>query len=62
MKSSNQKVSVIMPSYNSSTTIARAIKSVVDQTYTNFELICIDDKSEDNSSEIVKSFSKRIQE
>ena len=59
MKSSNQKVSVIMPSYNSSRTIARAIKSVVDQTYTNFELICIDDKSEDNSSEIVKSFSKR---
>ena len=45
MKSSNQKVSVIMPTYNSSTTIARAIKSVVDQTYTNFELICIDDKS-----------------
>ena len=34
----NKLVSVIMPAFNAELTVARALKSVLDQTYTNFEL------------------------
>ena len=50
-------VSVIMATYNRAGTIERAIKSVLNQSYMNFELIIVDDGSTDNSSEILKSFS-----
>lgn len=55
------KVSVIMPSYNSSGYIKDSINSVLNQTYGNFELIIVDDCSKDDSVEIIKSFGdKRI--
>lgn len=50
-------VSVIMPVYNSSKFISEAIKSVLAQTYTNWELIIVDDASTDGSSEIIETFS-----
>ena len=55
------KVSVVMPTYNGSKYIKRAIESILGQTYTNFEFLIIDDGSEDNTAEIIHSFNdKRI--
>lgn len=55
------KVSVCIPAYNGEKYIEKAIESVLRQSYTNFELVIIDDASKDKTKEIVNSFSdKRI--
>lgn len=46
-------VSIIMPSYNTASYIKQTIRSVLDQTYTNWELIIVDDCSTDNTNEVV---------
>jgi glycosyltransferase involved in cell wall biosynthesis len=51
------KVSIIIPSYNREETIGRAIKSVLQQGFNNFELIVVDDGSDDRTVEVVQSFS-----
>lgn len=51
------KVSVIMPAYNHSELTKKAIKSVIDQTYKNWELVVVDDCSSDDTGEAVASFS-----
>ena len=48
-------VSVIMGVYNSATTLKRCIKSLLEQTYTDWELILCDDGSTDDTYEIAKS-------
>ncbi len=52
----NPHVSVIIPTYNRAHVLKRAIQSVLDQTYPHFELIIVDDGSEDNTEETVKAF------
>ncbi|MFP7297455.1 glycosyltransferase family 2 protein [Neobacillus niacini] len=47
-------VSVITPTYNASRFITETISSVVEQTFTNWEMIIVDDSSLDNTVEIVK--------
>lgn len=49
-------VSIIMPMYNSEAFIKDAIKSVIAQTYKNWELLVVDDGSTDNSRAIVEKF------
>ena len=49
-------VSIIMPSWNTDRFIAETIQSVIDQTYTKWELIIVDDCSTDNTGEIIESF------
>ena len=52
----NSVVSVVMPLYNSEIFISETINSVLNQTFTNWELILIDDASTDKTIEIAKSF------
>lgn len=51
-------VSIIMPSWNTGKFIAESIRSVLNQTYINFELIIVDDCSTDNTDKIVNEFLK----
>ncbi len=48
--------SVIIPVYNRETTIARAINSVLNQTYSNFEIIVINDGSTDKTMDVLNNF------
>lgn len=50
-------VSVILPTYNRSHRLGRAISSVLSQTYADFELILVDDGSTDNTKKLVGCFS-----
>jgi glycosyltransferase involved in cell wall biosynthesis len=52
-------VSVIMPVFNSERFLSQAIQSILDQTFQDFELIIIDDGSDDSSWEIVSSFQRK---
>lgn len=49
-------VSIIMPSWNTGRFIAESIDSVLKQTYTNWELLIVDDCSTDNTDEIITSY------
>lgn len=49
-------VSIIMPSFNTAKFIAESIRSVQSQTYTNWELLIVDDCSTDNTDDVVKDF------
>lgn len=49
-------VTVIIPTYNRAKLVRKAIDSVLKQTYTNFEVLVIDDHSTDNTKEIIESF------
>ena len=55
----NNLISIIMPVYNSSKYLEESIESVLAQKYTNWELICIDDGSSDNSIEILKYYEHK---
>ena len=53
------KIGIIIPNYNYDHTIAKCLDSVLEQTYTNYEIIVIDDMSTDSSVEIVKDYQKK---
>ena len=54
-------VTVVIPTYNQGSFLKKAIQSVIDQTYVDWELIVINNHSEDNTIEIFNSFDdKRI--
>ena len=49
--------SIIVPNYNNDKFIGRCIKSILDQTFKNWEIIVIDNLSTDRSKEIIKTFN-----
>lgn len=53
----NPSVTVLMPAYNAGPYIAEAIDSVLQQTFTDFEFIIINDGSTDNTAEILKQYN-----
>ena len=60
MQSENQPlVSIIMNCYNGEAYLHESIKSVLSQTYQNWELIFWDNKSKDNSAQIFKSYKDK---
>jgi teichuronic acid biosynthesis glycosyltransferase TuaG len=56
--STEPKVSIITPAFNSERYIAGAIQSVIDQTYVNWEMTVVDDSSSDRTCAIVEEFSR----
>ena len=49
--------SIVLPTYNRASFLQRSISSVLSQTFTDFELIIIDDASTDNTKEIIDTFN-----
>ncbi|MFI3241966.1 MAG: glycosyltransferase [Alphaproteobacteria bacterium] len=53
------KISIIIPIYNVEKYLSRCLKSVIAQSFIDFEAICVNDGSQDNSEEIVKNYAKK---
>ncbi len=53
-KQQKEKVSIIIPTYNRAHLIERSIRSILNQTYEDFELLIVDDGSTDNTKEVVE--------
>lgn len=52
------KISVVMTSYNHKEYIGLAIESIINQTFTDFELIIVDDNSNDGSQDVIRKYEK----
>ena len=48
-------ISIVVPVYNSSNFLRQCLDSILEQTFQDFELLCVDDGSTDNSREILQS-------
>jgi len=57
MRNKNPVISILIASYNHESYIKEAIDSILNQTYTNFELIITDDGSADNSVNVIKTIT-----
>ena len=55
----NKKVSIITPLYNAERYVSEAINSVLNQSYTKWEMILVDDCSSDKSVSIVEKFQEK---
>jgi glycosyltransferase involved in cell wall biosynthesis len=59
----NPFISVVIPSYKHANLIGRALQSIINQTYTNWEVIVIDNHSPDQTDQVIQAFSdKRIKQ
>lgn len=58
MRGKEPLVSIVMPVYNAGDFLIEAIKSIQNQTYQNWELIAVDNRSTDNSWQILQEFKK----
>ena len=54
-----KKVSIIVPCYNVEKYIERCLNSLINQEYSNIEILCIDDGSKDNTKKIIKNFLEK---
>lgn len=58
-KKTKKLVTVYMPVFNASKFLHQSIESILNQTYSNFEFIIVDDASTDNSWKIIRSYAKK---
>lgn len=61
MKQKNDLISIIVPVYNVEKKVDKCIKSILQQTYTNLEIILINDGSTDDSGKICEEYSKQYE-
>ena len=59
MLEQSTKISVIMACYNSADFVERSIESVLKQTYQNWELLCVNDVSTDNTLEVLEKYAEK---
>jgi len=57
MPTERETITVLMPAYNAGSYIREAIVSILEQTYTDFELLIVNDGSTDNTISVVMSFN-----
>ena len=55
----NGKISIIVPIYNIEDYVSKCIESIINQTYSNLEIILVDDGSSDNSGRICDEFKRQ---
>lgn len=53
------RVSIVVPVYNSHATLPKCLESLIAQTWQDLEIICINDKSKDNSIDIIKEYQQK---
>ncbi|HCH2936824.1 TPA: glycosyltransferase family 2 protein [Vibrio parahaemolyticus] len=59
MEHQSKLVSIIMPTYNSTDTVVESIQSVLSQIYKNWELIIVDDRSIDNTWQVIQTYADK---
>jgi glycosyltransferase involved in cell wall biosynthesis len=57
-KKQNTLISCIIPTYNRANKVGRAVESILNQTYSNLELLVVDDQSSDNTKAIISKLAK----
>ena len=57
---STQRISVVIPAFNRAQCVARAVKSVLAQTFKNLEIIAVDDGSSDGTADVLKTFGDKV--
>lgn len=55
----NELISIIVPIFNEESYLEKCLNSIINQTYENLEIICVDDRSTDNSLEIIKKYEEK---
>lgn len=58
-QSLNDRVSIVIPVYNSYKTLSKCLDSMIAQTYLNLEIICVNDCSKDNSEDIIRDYQSK---
>ncbi len=59
MPKRNVPISIIIPTYNRATTIGKTIDSFIAQDYSNWEMLVVDDYSQDNTREVIEQYNRR---
>lgn len=59
MNQNNTKIAVIMPVYNAEKFLSSALESLINQSFQDIKIICVDDASPDNCAQILKEFASK---